>query len=266
MTIKLVATDMDGTFLDDDKNFDQKRFKRIYQYMQAHGIVFVCASGNQFDLLKNFFPESEYPEALFVAENGALIADHKEIFRADTFEKDLTQKILHILENTANVKLILCGEKSAYIRNDVPDAFYKLSQIYYTNLKIIDDFQDIDDNILKFSVNCPDDKTELYMEKLAQAIGPDVSIVSSGHGDIDIIRDDVSKANGLKYLSEKLNIKPSEMCAFGDGGNDLSMLEYVGHGVAMENGSDIVHETADFQTTNNNDQGVLQHLEELFEL
>lgn len=266
MTIKLVATDMDGTFLDDDKNFDQKRFQKLYQYMQAHGIVFVCASGNQFDQLRSFFPKSDYPEALFVAENGALIADHNEIFRADTFEPAVAQKILNIIENMANVKLVLCGTKSAYIRNDVPEDFYELTKLYCPTLKVINNFQDVNDDFLKFSVNCPNDKTELYMEKLAEAIGSDVSIVSSGHGDIDIIRDDVSKANGLNYLSKKFDIKPSEMCAFGDGGNDLSMLEYVGHGVAMENGTDIVRQTADFQTSNNNEQGVLKHLEEIFEL
>lgn len=54
------------------------------------------------------------------------------------------------------------------------------------------------------------------------------------------------------------------MCAFGDGGNDLEMLRYVGHGVAMENGSPIVLETAKYQTINNNQQGVIAHLEEVF--
>lgn len=266
MTIKLVATDMDGTFLDDDKNFDQKRFQKIYQYMQDHGIVFVCASGNQFDKLTSFFPRSKYPETLFVAENGALIADHQKIFRADTFDQAVVQKALNILENTANVKLVLCGTKSAYIRNDVTKDFYELTKLYCPTLETVKSFQDIDDDILKFSVNCPIDQTELYMDKLAQALGSDVSIVSSGHGDIDIVRHDVSKANGLHYLAKKFAIEPAEMCAFGDGGNDLSMLEYVGHSVAMENGTDIVLQTADHHTINNNDQGVLQHLEELFEL
>jgi Predicted hydrolases of the HAD superfamily len=54
MTIKLVATDMDATFLDDSKHFDSKRFDKIYQYMTEHNIYFVSASGNQYYQLKNF--------------------------------------------------------------------------------------------------------------------------------------------------------------------------------------------------------------------
>lgn len=47
MTIKLVATDMDGTFLNDDKHFDKERFQRVYDYMNQNDIRFVSASGNQ---------------------------------------------------------------------------------------------------------------------------------------------------------------------------------------------------------------------------
>jgi Predicted hydrolases of the HAD superfamily len=41
MTIKLVATDMDGTFLTDDKHFDKERFSHVYDYMTKNGITFV---------------------------------------------------------------------------------------------------------------------------------------------------------------------------------------------------------------------------------
>jgi len=264
MTIKLVATDMDGTFLTDDKHFDTDRFRRVYNYMTQNGITFVSASGNQYYQLKDFF--KDFPKTLFVAENGALVGSHDEIYKTDIFTADVVAKTIKVLDSLAAVQSVMCGEKSAYIKKDVTPDFYKMSKFYFPEITSVDKLEDVNDGILKFSISCPKDETEAYMEKLSDMIGPEVSIVTSGHGDIDVIRADVNKATGLDYLSEKLNVKPEEMCAFGDGGNDLEMLRYVGHGVAMKNASPIVHETAPFETVDNNQQGVIQHLEELFEL
>ena len=50
-TIKLVASDMDGTFLRDNKEFDEPRFKRILHRMTQQGARFVLASGNQYLLI-----------------------------------------------------------------------------------------------------------------------------------------------------------------------------------------------------------------------
>lgn len=264
MTIKLVATDMDGTFLTDDKHFDHERFAKVYNYMQQNKIHFVSASGNQYFQLKEFF--KDFPETLFVAENGALIGNHNEVYQSSIFNDDLKQRIILVLNNLSNILVVMCGQKNAYIPQNVPTDFFKMSKFYFPHIESVSDLSEVDDGVLKFSVNCPKTETEAYMKKLSELIGPEVSVVSSGHGDIDIIRADVNKATGLQFLSDMLDIKPEEMCAFGDGGNDLEMLAYVGHGVAMKNASPIVHQTASFETVDNNQQGVIQHLEELFDL
>ncbi|WP_057880745.1 Cof-type HAD-IIB family hydrolase [Companilactobacillus kimchiensis] len=264
MTIKLVATDMDGTFLTDDKHFDKERFGRVYDYMIQNKIQFVSASGNQYRQLRNFF--KDFPQTLFVAENGALVGSHDKIFRTDVFDDELTQKTIKILNSLPDIQTVFSGQKSAYVLDTATPEFFKMSNFYFPEIKSVTDLATINDKVLKFSLSCPPTETEAYMDKLANLIGPEVSIVTSGHGDIDVIRADVNKATGLKYLSELLNIKPEEMCAFGDGGNDLEMLRYVGHGVAMKNASEIVHQTAKYETVDNNQQGVIQHLEEMFEL
>lgn len=264
MTIKLVATDMDGTFLTDDKHFDQERFQKIYDYMQAHQIYFVSASCNQYYQLKNFF--KAFPKVLFVAENGALIATHQEILATYTFTPELVQKVLNVLQQMPAIQPIVCAKESAYVLDDVPLDFYRYSSFYFPHIKKVAKLADIDDQVFKFSVRCPELETDDYLKKLAKAIGPEVSVVSSGQGDIDIIRVDINKATGLQYLSQKLNISPEQMCAFGDGGNDLEMLSIVGSGVAMKNAPTIVKKTAPFQTSDNNQQGVLKYLEAQFNL
>ena len=57
MGIKLIAVDMDGTFLSDQKTYNRERFLAQYQQMKTQGIRFAVASGNQYYQLISFFPE-----------------------------------------------------------------------------------------------------------------------------------------------------------------------------------------------------------------
>lgn len=75
---KLIAADIDGTFLRPDRTYDRPRFERILKRMHAKGAKFVVASGNQIALLENLFPGFE-GQISYVAENGALIRDEQEV-------------------------------------------------------------------------------------------------------------------------------------------------------------------------------------------
>ena len=57
MSVKVIVTDMDGTFLNDSKTYNQPRFMAQYQELKKRGIEFVVASGNQYYQLISFFPE-----------------------------------------------------------------------------------------------------------------------------------------------------------------------------------------------------------------
>ena len=81
--IKLVAVDIDGTFVHSDYTYDIPRFLRILSRMKDLGCQFVVASGNQYYQLRDLFP-GYYDELSFVAENGALVKDRTElVFTAD---------------------------------------------------------------------------------------------------------------------------------------------------------------------------------------
>jgi hydroxymethylpyrimidine pyrophosphatase-like HAD family hydrolase len=73
----------------------------------------------------------------------------------------------------------------------------------------------------------------------------------------------MNKAAGLQELGTILGVDLAEMCAFGDGGNDLEMLREVGLGVAMQNAQPAVTTVADAQTVDNQAQGVLVFIEKL---
>lgn len=111
-------------------------------------------------------------------------------------------------------------------------------------------------------MTCPPSETESLVNLLKSELSGIAEPTSSGHGDIDIIQPGRNKAAGLAELGKELNISLNEMCAFGDGGNDLEMLREVGLGVAMENAQDRVKKVSDKQTSDNQNQGVLNFISE----
>ncbi|MCG0591815.1 HAD superfamily hydrolase [Lactiplantibacillus plantarum] len=110
--IKLMATDMDGSFLRDDMTYDEAQFALLYQQLQLRGVRFVIASGNQYFQLKSFF--KDYPEMIYLAENGAYIRDADHVYALNAFQPDAIQTILNKIQTIPDLKLLVCGAKSAY--------------------------------------------------------------------------------------------------------------------------------------------------------
>ena len=73
--VRMVAVDMDGTFLNDDKTFDVERFERILTRLSRHGIYFVVASGNTYTKLCQYMYGFEHRDIIYIAENGAYVVD-----------------------------------------------------------------------------------------------------------------------------------------------------------------------------------------------
>lgn len=123
MTIKLIAVDMDGTFLNDQKEYDCDRFLKQYEKMKEMGIRFVVASGNQYYQLKSFFGDIQ-DENSYVAENGAYVVDKgEEVFAVDIPKRDALI-IIEELERLNKFSIVLCGKESAYVLDNVSDAFF----------------------------------------------------------------------------------------------------------------------------------------------
>ena len=77
--IKLVAVDIDGTFVRSDYTYDIPRFQRILSRMKNAGCHFVVASGNQYYQLRDLFP-GYYNDLSYVAENGAFVKLRQNLF------------------------------------------------------------------------------------------------------------------------------------------------------------------------------------------
>lgn len=259
--IKLVAVDMDGTFLNSQQDYDRERFAKVHARMTELGIRFVVASGNQYYQLRSFF--TDYPNTIYVAENGAYIRDAETTYAVHTFSPEATETITQYLSADPVLSAIACGVKTAHIRGSENPAFINEMHRYYHRLQLQDTLEAPDDQIMKFATKMPPARTQEYIDKFSEAFAGIAVPTSSGHGDIDIIQQGRHKAAGLAELGEVLNIPLSEMAAFGDGGNDLEMIREAGLGVAMKNADPEVLAAADAVTPVDNDaSGVCAFLED----
>ena len=260
--VRLVAVDMDGTFLDDSMGYDRARFAAVHERLTALGVRFVVASGNQYYQLRSYFPD--HSDILFVAENGAIIADSTDTeLRVQPIVRDVAAATWRTLHRWPDVHVIVCGRRAAYVRDDSDPDAVALARRYYHRLALVESFDQVTDDVVKLALACPPQRTDEMLATLAEQLPPDTVVpTSSGHGSIDLIARGVNKGTALAWLGQHLGIPTEAMVAFGDGGNDLEMLTTVGLGVAMAQAPEAVRVHADALTTSNNDAGVLAYLEQ----
>lgn len=261
MPLRLVAVDMDGSFLDDDMSYDRPRFARVHAALRERGIRFVVASGNQYVQLRSFFPGRD--DIIYVAENGALIMEGSTELLATGFADGDVRALIDVAEGTPGVHAVVCGARAAYAAHSADSSFVADMRRYYHRMEMVASLHDVDDLVLKLALATPADDTVRIAEVLRQALDGIAVPVSSGHGSIDLIQPGVHKGSALARLGAALDIDPADMIAFGDGGNDVEMLRYVGCGVAMANAPEHVRAHADAVTASNNESGVLAFLERI---
>lgn len=256
MTVNVIVTDMDGTFLDDAKKYDRTRFMAQYQELKKRNIEFVVASGNQYFQLISFFPELQ-DEISFVAENGALVVEHgRQLFHGE-FTRHESQCVIGELLKDTQLNFVACGLQSAYVSESAPAAFVALMSKHYHRLKPVKDYHDIDDVLFKFSLNLPDEQIPSVVETLHTSLDGIMKPVTSGFGFIDLIIPGLHKANGISRLLKRWDRSPKEVVAIGDSGNDAEMLKMAGYSFAMANAADSIKALSRFRTDDNNHQGAL---------
>ncbi|QGU10094.1 Cof-type HAD-IIB family hydrolase [Leclercia sp. J807] len=257
MSVKMIAVDMDGTFLNDAKEYNRARFLRQYAQMKERGIRFVVASGNQYYQLISFFPEIA-DEIAFVAENGGWVVNAGE----DVYNGELTQAqfatVAEFLCSIPEVEVIACGKGSAYTLKHYGEAFHDVAAKYYHRLEKVDNFDNFNDIFFKFGLNLPDEEIPRIQEMIHDKLSDIMVPVTTGYGNIDLILPGIHKANGLRLLQELWGIDDSEVVAFGDSGNDMEMLSQAGFSFAMANARDHIKAVARYEAPNNNDEGVLE--------
>ena len=287
--IRLVAVDMDGTLLDDEKNFPPG-LDELLDHLEQHGVVFVPASGRQVWTLIDMFPGR--PGLTFIGENGAIVMrDGREISSAPLDLATVRESVSLIrqyalprpgataaredagegsLRENFDGGLVVCGKNCAYVER-TDEAFLAAVAPYYTRtqcvddlMRVIDDIEQgrIDEAIIKLAVYSAGDVTALADQTLGRFARSHQFAISAANW-ADLQDRGVDKGRALRALQEYLGVTPGQTAVFGDAGNDLSMIAQAEFSFAMENASADVRAAARFLAPSNNEAGVVKVLQVL---
>ncbi|CUR62739.1 Hydrolase (HAD superfamily) [Leuconostoc gelidum subsp. gasicomitatum] len=239
--IQLIATDLDGTFLSDDKSFDKALFRVVLDKLKNKNIQLAIATGVHQErinvLLADFLDEG----MAYVTNNGARVtnADGQLIYERTMALPILlrVQQLLIDFPVKPSRGLVYSTDDTAYIPSEYAHITLQTHRRYFKKVIIFDDVSEIKAPILKVTMNWQNfDETQFY-DVARQTLGDSVHITETGTGAIDIVAAGVNKAIGLKMLADNLGISMANIAAFGDGENDLEMLMAVGQPFIMPDAS-----------------------------
>ena len=268
MNVKLIAFDLDGTLLDDDKHLPPENLTAL-QAAYAQGIFLVPATGR---ILKAL-PEELLAPGLFryfIFANGALVYDLQEqraLYRA-RIEPELAVRLCTYMDTLPVLYDCYrgdCGYMTQWMYDRAPEFFETEPHI----LKLVKSLRrPVPDLKQKIQADgLPLEKLQMFFRpehmderarqlELVPQLFPELIASSSLRNNIEINSARAGKGNALRALCEKLDLDASESVAFGDGLNDADMLRAAGRGCVMQNAVPAVKEAADVIVETNNDAGV----------
>lgn len=264
--IKLIISDMDGTFLNSDSKFNQEYFKKIHEDMKRMYITFAACTGKQCERVEKIFGE-ELSSDIWILGDSATRIKHKGnyIYQSLLPNKIGLDIIAKLNEIADDYVIIACTPTAAYVKNTTRDQDIKKARGSYEILETIENLADITENFVKITVYDPQLRSFETVKELA-IFQDRAYVVASEAAWIDISNLNVHKGTTVAQLQSILNIDKSETIAFGDGFNDIELFSQAGISVAMKNAFEEVKIQADFITKSNDEDGVLRAIEKFITL
>ena len=147
--IQLIATDMDGTLLDEEKQLPAQ-LPALLEELYRRDITFAVASGRSHMMLTNLFGELA-EEIIFICDNGACVMYPHEAPLLHSLPKDVIHRILDACCSLSAGVPVLCGFHHIYYPENDNAAMQHEIQRYYRNPQVVpyDDLYAVDEPILK---------------------------------------------------------------------------------------------------------------------
>jgi len=262
-TIKLVAIDLDGTLLDNDRKISP-RTKEAIRKVREKGIEVTFATGRMFYSARPYADDLGLNLPL-ITYQGALVKESAtgEVLYERTVDAELARQVVDlayekglslnfyvddwILVDTLTTECDTYARKFNARFREVGD-LRKFGHLSPIKLLVIDYDED---SLNALEVECN------------QIFGSSLHITKSMPEYLEFLHPEATKAAGVEAVANHLGIRAEEVMAIGDSWNDLEMLEYAGMAVVMGNARDAIKEKADYVTCSNEDDGVAEALEQL---
>ncbi len=253
---KAVFFDIDGTIWNRHCEILPSTIEAIHKLRENGHLAFLCSGRSRANIRNEKLLGIGFDGV--VASCGTHIDFHKET----VFEVLLTkEQVAHLLAiaKAHNMPVVLEGPKYIYVNEgDFSDDPY----VIYLRKELGEDAKIIPNDPAQIFINKFSAETEgVDLEQLAKDLGEEFQlVVHTGDKVFEVIPKGHSKATGIQKVCELFNIALEDTYAFGDSANDLEMLEFVAHGIAMGDGDQETKDIADYITTGVDEDGIANGL------
>lgn len=260
MTIKMVATDIDGTILNWDFGGFTPKVKDCIKNLTASNVKVVLVTGRMHKAA-TFLADELGLDTPIVSYQGGMIKDRsgKVYYRKDLDAERAKEIIKWAKENNVHINLYM--DDILYVEKD--DETIK----QYTDARFIDykvcPFESLEiKNVNKIlAIKYGDADTVTGWVNILREKYPELYIVKSTPYFCEISNNEAKKSCAVEYLCKLWGIEKSEVLAIGDQNNDIELLKSGGIKVAMGNGTPELKECADFITDTVENDGFVKACE-----
>lgn len=267
--ISLVATDLDGTLLLQNKHISKRTYD-VLKKANENGVHVVIATGRSFSAL---------PESIFkidgmryvVTSNGANIIDLKdnEVIYKNCIDAAQIPKIINFLKGRPYILEVFTGGKAYMSKSDYDRFktrtidFRPIEYVLQTRIPIADIFEFTSKNAsaienININFDSLSDKPKAYEELLKF---DNITVTTSFDFNLEIGGNTTSKGDALNFLTQILGLTSKNVLSIGDNPNDSSMLGFSEIAVAVENAHEDIIKLADHITSSNDEDGVAKAVE-----
>jgi len=242
---KIIASDMDGTLLTPEHRFGAYT-KKILQSLHQQGYVFAFATGRHHVEVAQYHKQLNIP-AYMITSNGARVHDlaGKELF-SKNLDPDVIQDIVAMAKTDDSIAIQMYSDTQWLLSKEMPDsiAYHKDTDFTY---HLFDVNQPPTQNIAKvYFTSASRDHAHLceWENKFNTLFKGKVHIAFSTPWCLEVMAMHVSKGDALAIVAKQEGVSLANCMAFGDGMNDLEMLQTVKKGLVMQSAHDRVKKAA----------------------
>lgn len=253
---KAVFFDIDGTLWDHHMKIPSSTVEAVRKLRENGNYAFICSGRSRAAIQAKELLEGVGFDGILGACGTYIEYEGEDIFNRELSKEELLE--LFSCFQTYQTPIVLEGKQ--YLYADMNDFG---SNVYIQNLKksLGEGFQPMDVHAGRYHAN----KMTAYFTKgdiqnVKDALKDHFDLIFHTAQVFEIVPKGYSKAKGIRWICDYLHIPPEDTYAFGDSVNDLEMLSYVEHGIAMGNGTDAAKEAADYITSDIWEDGIMRGL------
>lgn len=260
MKYRLIAADMDGTLLTDDKRITERTADAVRRAGEA-GVRFCLSTGRPLAGVRRYLDQLGLTTPT-ITYNGAVIVDPTtgSFIYEQGLDADAAKEIWRLGLEFDTTIIVWSHERLLVSRMD--ERVEKYKAVSGVPPVVIADFDALaDEGIAKMLWYDEIERMGEFQDTLARTLTCPVNYATSNPRFLEFFDHRVSKAAAMEQLGRHLGIDRTEMIAIGDGYNDLSMLTYAGLGVAMGNAPEDIRVRCGYVTATNEEDGVAEVIE-----